>query len=230
LSSFPAKANQIRNPRDCRLRGEQMADGKTFQANLYIAAVLCTGLTAVLASLVRWELSDPLAALGYSVAAVLSSRMKVSLPGVKGTLSVNFLVLLLAITQLTWSETLLMASSSFTLQYVWHSREKRQPLKMLFNLGNAAISITVGFALYHLPILIQGGVQEPVRLVLVASAYFLVNTAIVAGVIALTENRSMRQVWHESYYWSFPFYRPWSGWTSCSTACLDGRHGLELYP
>ena len=24
--------------------------------------------------------------------------------------------------------------------------------------------------------------------------------------IALTENRNMRQVWHESYYWSFPFY------------------------
>ncbi|HYI96404.1 MAG TPA: ATP-binding protein [Bryobacteraceae bacterium] len=183
-----------------------MADGKVSKANLYIAAVLCTGLMALLASLIRWELSDPLGALGYSIAALLSSRLKVSLPGVKGTLSVNFLVLLLAITQLTWSETLLMASSSFTLQYVWHSREKRQPLKMLFNLGNAAISITVGFALYHLPVLTQAGVQEPVKLVLVASAYFLVNTVIVAGVIGLTENRNMRQVWHESYYWSFPFY------------------------
>ena len=139
-----------------------MADGKTFQGESLYRSSSLHRANCVLASLIRWELSDPLAALGYSVAAVLSSRMKVSLPGVKGTLSVNFLVLLLAITQLTWSETLLMASSSFTLQYVWHSREKRQPLKLLFNLGNAAISITVGFALYHLPILTQAGVQEPV--------------------------------------------------------------------
>ncbi|MEJ7665569.1 MAG: histidine kinase dimerization/phospho-acceptor domain-containing protein [Hymenobacter sp.] len=44
------------------------------------------------------------------------------------------------------------------------------------------------------------------RLILVASVYFLVNTAIVAGVIALTENRKIRDVWCESYYWSFPYY------------------------
>ena len=77
---------------------------------------------------------------------------------------------------------------------------------MLFNLGNAAASITVAFGLYHLPLLAHGGIQEPLRLVLVSCAYFLVNTFTVAGVIALTGQKSLRQVWCESYYWSFPYY------------------------
>ena len=176
------------------------------KANIYIGTVLCVGLTALLISLFQWDGSDPLRLTVYLAAAVLSSGMKVNLPGVKGTLSVNFLVILFAITELSWSETLLMACSSFTLQYAWHSRESRQPLKMLFNLGNAAASITVAFALYHLPLLVHGGVQEPLRLVLVSCAYFLVNTVTVAGVIALTGQKSVRQVWYESYYWSFPYY------------------------
>ena len=176
------------------------------KANIYIGTVLCAGLTALLVSLFHWDGSHPIRMTGYLVTALLSSGMKVHLPGVKGTLSVNFLVILLAITELSWSETLLMACSSFTLQYVWHSRESRQPLKMLFNLGNAAASITVAFALYHLPLLAHSGVQQPLRLVLVSCAYFLVNTVTVAGVIALTGQKSVRQVWYESYYWSFPYY------------------------
>ena len=176
-------------------------------ANLFIATVITAGLSALLMSLLQLQVPDPLRLLGYTAAALISSGMKVKLPGVTGTLSVNFLVILLAITELTWSGALLMASSSFTLQYVWHSRSKRrEPLKLLFNLGNAAISITVGFAAYHLPYLIATGVDQPLRLVLVASAYFLVNTATVAGVIALTERRNVWQVWHTSYYWSFPYY------------------------
>lgn len=176
-------------------------------ANLFIATVITAGLSALLMSLLQLQVPDPLRLLGYTAAALISSGMKVKLPGVTGTLSVNFLVILLAITELTWSGAMLMASSSFTLQYVWHSRSKRrEPLKLLFNLGNAAISLTVGFAAYHLPYLIATGVDQPLRLVLVASAYFFVNTATVAGVIALTERRNVWQVWHTSYYWSFPYY------------------------
>jgi signal transduction histidine kinase len=36
--------------------------------------------------------------------------------------------------------------------------------------------------------------------------FFLTNTLPVAGVIALTENRQLREVWTHFYSWSFPYY------------------------
>ena len=44
------------------------------------------------------------------------------------------------------------------------------------------------------------------RLTLAALTYFLTNTFIVAGIIALTEYRSLFRLWKEYYSWSFPFY------------------------
>src|SRR5436309_2010229 len=36
--------------------------------------------------------------------------------------------------------------------------------------------------------------------------YFLMNTLPVATIIALTEHRSLRKVWTDCYFWSFPYY------------------------
>ena len=39
-----------------------------------------------------------------------------------------------------------------------------------------------------------------------AICYFLINTVSIAGVIAVTENRNLRKIWNECYFWSFPYY------------------------
>jgi len=39
-----------------------------------------------------------------------------------------------------------------------------------------------------------------------ACAYFLSNTVLVSLVIALTEERSLRKIWAETYFWSLPYY------------------------
>src|SRR2546430_903702 len=45
-------------------------------------------------------------------------------------------------------------------------------------------------------------------LILVASGatFFVLNTVPVACVISLTEQKSLRKVWSECYFWSFPYY------------------------
>lgn len=36
-------------------------------------------------------------------------------------------------------------------------------------------------------------------------AYFLSSTLTVAAVVALTESKNLRKLWHEYYFWSFPY-------------------------
>ena len=38
------------------------------------------------------------------------------------------------------------------------------------------------------------------------TAYFLASTLAIAGVVALTESKNLRKIWHECYFWSFPYY------------------------
>jgi len=48
--------------------------------------------------------------------------------------------------------------------------------------------------------------SQPLMLGAAACAYFLTNTVPVALVIALTEQKSFRNLWAECYFWSFPYY------------------------
>jgi diguanylate cyclase (GGDEF)-like protein/putative nucleotidyltransferase with HDIG domain len=43
-------------------------------------------------------------------------------------------------------------------------------------------------------------------LFLAACVYFVANTVPVAAVISLTERKSLRQIWADCYFWSFPYY------------------------
>ena len=39
-----------------------------------------------------------------------------------------------------------------------------------------------------------------------STVYFLTNSLSVAAVVAVTEGKSLRKIWHEYYLWTFPYY------------------------
>ena len=57
------------------------------QAKLYISFVLTVGSVLIANQMFLWESQDVLRYLSYLVLAVLTSRLKLNLPGVHGTLS-----------------------------------------------------------------------------------------------------------------------------------------------
>jgi hypothetical protein len=48
--------------------------------------------------------------------------------------------------------------------------------------------------------------ESSLQLLAAASMYFLANTVPVATVIALTEHKSLRSIFTDYYFWSFPHY------------------------
>jgi len=80
---------------------------------------------------------------------------------------------------------------------------KRKPLiKVAFNSGSFATSAFVGGEVFRLLAPARGDIAATCAAVaLSALAYFLVNTGLTAGVIALSERQGFVQVWRTNYAW-----------------------------
>jgi diguanylate cyclase (GGDEF)-like protein/putative nucleotidyltransferase with HDIG domain len=163
------------------------------------AAVMATGA-------LHWETHDGLRFVCYLLVALLASGLKVHLPGIDGTMSVNFLFILIGILELSLPETLLIGCASGLVQCLWNTRTAPAPIKVIFNVFSMmAPAIALSAYAYHgLAPLVHHSV--PLLLIAAACAYFLTNTIPVAIVISLSEGKSFRKIWAECYFWSFPYY------------------------
>ncbi|MGA2810445.1 MAG: HD domain-containing phosphohydrolase [Candidatus Acidiferrum sp.] len=151
----------------------------------------------------RWTSLGPF--LCYFTLAMLASGMKVKLPGVTGTMSVIFLFILIGIHELTVAETLLISLAGTLVQCYWKTSRRPKAIQVLFNV--ASMSTAVGVTAYAYQA--SAGLlrnSPPMMLILAATVFFVLNTAPVSCVIALTEGKSLRKIWSECYFWSFPYY------------------------
>ncbi|HLJ46422.1 MAG TPA: HD domain-containing phosphohydrolase [Bryobacteraceae bacterium] len=176
------------------------------KAKLYIGFIITVGGFILVSELTRWESQDVLRYLCYLILAVLSSRLKVTLPGVTGTMSVFFIFILFGVVQFSLSETLLLGCSATLLQCYWHPRVKPKFYQALFNVCSVALAIATTTYAYHSPMLQGRHVDTSLLLVSAAVVFFVMNTFPVAMVISITERKLLRSVWHECYFWSLPYY------------------------
>jgi diguanylate cyclase (GGDEF)-like protein/putative nucleotidyltransferase with HDIG domain len=176
------------------------------RAQAFIAAIALCGAVVLVYGAAAWQSHDLLRLLCYLAIALAASSLKVSLPGITGTMSVNFLFILLGIAELTLPETLLVGCSAILVQCIWGARLRPLWLQISFNVGSVAIAIAASYLTAHYVAAHMLHNSLALLLVLAACIYFLANTLPVAGVISLTEGKSFRKIWHECYFWSFPYY------------------------
>jgi diguanylate cyclase (GGDEF)-like protein/putative nucleotidyltransferase with HDIG domain len=154
----------------------------------------------------HWQSADLTRFACYLIVAALASSLKVQLPGIDGTMSVNFLFILLGVMELSLPETLAIGCTATFVQSVWQARKRPDPIKVLFNVfGMMANAAALSYVTYHWldP---RMGSEKPLLLLLAALVFFLANTLPISVVIAFTENKTARKVWSECYFWSFPYY------------------------
>ncbi|MGB7555943.1 MAG: HD domain-containing phosphohydrolase, partial [Candidatus Korobacteraceae bacterium] len=138
------------------------------------------------------------------LAVILASGFKVVLPGINGTMSVNLMVILISVIELSPTESLAVGCVATIVQSLWH-KHHIQAIHIAFNAAQIAISIELSYLVFHhsAPVL---GAELPLRLMATAVTYFLANTVPVAVVVSLTEHHSFARTWAECYFWSFPHY------------------------
>ncbi len=181
-------------------------DGLSIQTKLFVGLTACLGVVVLGYALAHWQSQDLTRFLCYLAVAVLASGLKVQLPGIDGTMSVNFLFILLGVMELSLTETLVIGCTASLVQSVWQARKRLDPVKVLFNVaGMMANASALTYLSYHW-LSARFASNKPILLMVAALVFFFANTLPISVVIALTEGKSSRKVWSECYFWSFPYY------------------------
>ena len=181
-------------------------DGMSTRTKLFVGITASLGMVVLCSACWHWQSADLTRFLCYLAVAILASGLKVQLPGIDGTMSVNFLFILLGVMELSLPETLVIGCTATLVQSVWHARNKLDPIKVVFNVfGMMANASALCYVSYHW-LAARLGANKPILLMVAALVFFLANTLPISCVIALTEGKSSRKVWSECYFWSFPYY------------------------
>jgi hypothetical protein len=183
---------------------------KTFIGAMTLAAIAGTAY----ASLASHAL-HPAFALAVLALAAATSRMKIKLPGIDGNMSVNLPFLLMAVVNLSALEAVLIACVSTVVQCWPKSGSKSKPEQMLFNVSMMAFATCMANMIWNAGWMGKAAwASEPLMLASATAAFFVGQTAPVAGIIKLAEGAAMRRVWLSIVQLSFPYYVLSAGMTS----------------
>jgi hypothetical protein len=195
-----------------------MTNTLPIKAQVMIGMVAVASLCALSFGVVRWQTQAWPQLMLLLAAAVVSSRLKVKLPGMTSSMSGNLPVILLGVTQLGLFASLLVAVTAAIAQSYASGEKKTKPIQFVFNACTLLNAAGLAYLVYHSQILAAHATAHTMSLVLAAATYFLANTAPVASIIGLTEGGNPFALWHKVFLWSFPNYVIGAGLTAIASA------------
>jgi diguanylate cyclase (GGDEF)-like protein/putative nucleotidyltransferase with HDIG domain len=193
----------------------------------FVLTQLIGGLPVLVFALLRWHSDDPFRYVCILSVAMCASVLKVQLPGIKATMSANFLFILVGILDLSYSETVVMGCLGGLVQTLWQSNPRPRPIQWLFTLANLALSISAAELVFHSKVAATIGFRWPLLMAAAATTYFAFNTISVSGIIAMTEGRNPVHVWKECYLWAFPYYLL-GALIACGVSAMNRMVGWEF--
>ncbi len=192
-----------------------MSVARQIGTRVYIASMALAALCCFFYAFLHWQSTDPAKFIFYLAAAVLASSLKVTLPGIEGTMSMNFLLTLLCIMQLGLPETLLIGLVKTITQFYWKPARQLKLVQLLFNFSQVTVSSAGAYAAYKFFSLHVFHGATPLALLAAAVTHFAFNTAAMSIIIGLTEEKKISGVWSATYLWTFPYYM-----VGAAIACL----------
>ena len=203
----------MNNNQPCKSRGkEEKILKNTRRVTTFIGAMILAGLgTAGFAGFASHTLHMPLA-LAILALAAATSKMKVKLPGIDGTMSVNLPFLLTAAVSLSSAEAVLVACISTAVQCWPRKDAKFKPQQMAFNLSMMAFASSTASLMFHAQSFGAWN-SGPLGIALAAATLFLGQTAPVAAIVAFSGGKSAISTWLDLAQLSFPYYVVGAGLT-----------------
>src|SRR5689334_17339219 len=116
-----------------------------YRARIFWAVVCLAGIIIAAYGAWTWKLEEPAKFLAYLVTAALASQLKVQLPEINGTISINFLFILVGVVELNFGETLALACVAITIQCFNPLRRRPNMEQLAFNVASVAVAVWVTY-------------------------------------------------------------------------------------
>lgn len=171
------------------------------KTKMLVGLVVVFGIGILSQVPLTWGHMDYARFIGTLVVALFAARLKVSLPRLTGSMSVNLPFILLALSELSLAEALLITAASTLAQCLWSENSEPKPIKVMFNVGVTLMAAQAAWLTMQ-----AMGPNSGLGLSLGALAYLLVNTIPVAAIIALTESGHLFGIWRRILQLTFPYF------------------------
>ena len=178
--------------------------GLPLGAQVFIGLIIAGGMVSLLPAAFHQSSKNIAEFICYLLIAILASRMRVNLPGITGTLSVNFLFILVGIAELSYAEAVTLGAVSMLAQNFYPDRPRANQLT--FNVCAGTLSTALAFLVFNNARANAWIGIRPLLLSLAASVYFVVNAGCIAATISFSDGKPLRRILVDCYFWSFPYY------------------------
>lgn len=181
----------------------------TVGARVYVALVICAGLTAVGLSIITL-LSEPVS-YHWSLLAgltLLSGSFTIRIPTISARLSVSETFVFAAVLLFgPAAATMIVVLDSLVIS-LWLGRRSQTVSRILFNMSAPATSIWLAAHIFYFLAAIQPLSYSPQPilpllgpLVALAVVYFVLNSALIALAVGFDKGVSAYQVWRHNFLW-----------------------------
>lgn len=178
---------------------------KSFSARIFVALIVISGLLVLGYGMLHEKSLPALRSVAFLMVACLAGRLKIKLPGLTGTMSVNLPFLLLAAVEMNTAEALAVGFISTVVQCLPRGQQKINMVQAAFSCSTITLAVAAARLMYASPAVTAVVPSAYLRLAIAAAGYFLANTVSVAIVIGLTEAVSALKTWIEMLQLSFPY-------------------------
>jgi diguanylate cyclase (GGDEF)-like protein/putative nucleotidyltransferase with HDIG domain len=177
---------------------------------LYVAAVIAAGAAVFAACAPYARFDQPVLFLALLILSSATAALKVQLPLMmsSSTMSVSYAIDFASLLLIGPHGTMLVAAGSAFSQCHLNTRTRTPVHRTLFSMAALVLAVEgAGLALHLLGAGPEAGLVAMAQpLVGAATAYFLINTGLVATAIALSTDEPAAATWRTNFLWSAPSY------------------------
>ena len=175
-------------------------------AAVYVYGVIAAGLALAVVCGARWHSEDPMKLAAFAALAIVASMLKIRLPGMTGTLSLNFVLLIVAAAEMNVGEAVLLGAIAAVVQCLWHAKRRPPAVQVAFNSACLMLGTTMARWGYLAAIdhLTPASVLAP--LIPATMILYFSNTLLVTTVLCLMEDKPLIDAWQQCNFWALPYY------------------------
>ena len=198
-------------------------------AKAYIALIATVATAVLTVAAYRWNPENFAKFVLFLALAMAASTMKIRLPGLKTSISVNFVFILIGIALFSFSETVLIGLGGALVQSLWRPLQRPKLVQIVFNGACLTVCTATAFWASHALPAFLGSSSAAAMMTVGACVYVVLNTGLVSLVIGLAEGRSLKHIWPQCYEWTFPYFLVGAAVAGLASAAGQGSNfGVTL--